>query len=109
MDENRSRLNLLFESWRRGKFAVFGKLCIFKTLATSKLVYIASIQCLPDKEHICKVKNSYFFSSGKNLKESRNTLIGDIIQGSLSVWVPRLVSSKSTLLKSKTVFFETLI
>lgn len=36
----------LFESWKRRKLTVFGKTCIIKTLATSKLVYIAIILCI---------------------------------------------------------------
>lgn len=110
----------LFESWKRRKLTVFGKSCIIKTLATSKLVYIASILCIPDKEYICKVQRLLFnFIWDKSERIKRNTLIGDIIDGGLSIidieskfkalkaaWIPRLLSSKGTLFEILESFME---
>lgn len=76
----------LFESWKRRKLTVFGKSCIIKTLATSKLVYIAFVLCIPDKEYICKVQRLIFnFIWDKSERIRRNTLIGDITDGGLSI------------------------
>lgn len=110
----------LFESWKRRKLTVFGKSCIIKPLSTSKLVYIASILCIPDKEYICKVQRLIFnFIWDKSERIRRNTLIGDITDGGLSVidieskfkalkaaWIPRLVSSKGTLFEIFESFME---
>lgn len=68
-----------FESWKRKKLTVFGKSCIIKTLATLKLVYIASLVCIPDKEYIRKVQRLLSnFVWDKSERNKRNTLIGDI-------------------------------
>lgn len=110
----------LFESWKRRKLTVFGKSCMIKTLATSKLVYIASILCIPDKEYICKVQRLLFnFIWDKSERIKRNTLIGDITDGGLSIidieskfkalkaaWIPRLLSSKGTLFEILGSFLE---
>ena len=33
----------LFESWKKRKLTIFGKVCVINTLAISKLIYVASI------------------------------------------------------------------
>lgn len=73
----------VFESWKPRKLKVFGKSCIMKTLATSKLVHIASILCLSHKykkkPYICKVQRLLLDVICKRFERiKRNTLIGDI-------------------------------
>ena len=95
----------LFESWKRRKLTLFGKSCIIKTLAISKLVYVASILTLPDNAYIKKIQRLiYNFIWNKTERIKRNVLIGTITKGGLSIvdiesklkalkaaWVPRLL------------------
>ena len=98
----------LFESWKRRKLTLFGKACIIRTLAISKLIYASSIACLPDENYIKKIQRLIFnFIWEKMERIKRNTLIGDISRGGLSIvdvecklkslkaaWIPRLLISK---------------
>ena len=59
----------LFESWKKRKLTLFGKSCIVKTLAISKLIYVGSILGLPDNNYIKKVQRLiYNFIWGENRK-----------------------------------------
>ena len=101
----------LFESWKRRKLTLFGKSCIVKTLAISKLIYVASILTIPDNTYIKKIQRLiYNFIWNKTERIKRNVLIGTISNGGLSIvdiesklkalkaaWVPRLLKTKSVL------------
>lgn len=101
----------LFESWKRRKLTLFGKSCIINTLAISKLIYVASILCLPGKEFLKKIQRLIFnFVWNKSERIKRNTLIGDVRNGGLGIidvesklkalkaaWLPRILKSKGVL------------
>lgn len=101
----------LFESWKRRKLTLFGKSCIINTLAISKLIYVASILCLPGKEFLKKIQRLIFnFVWNKSERIKRNTLIGDVRNGGLGIidvesklkalkaaWLPRIIKSKGVL------------
>ena len=42
----------LFESWKKRKLTLFGKVCVINTLAISKLIHVASILEYPDENTI---------------------------------------------------------
>ena len=93
------------------KITLFGKSCIVKTLAVSKLIYVGSILGITDNTYIKKVQRLiYNFIWGKT--ERIKTLIGSILNGGLSIvyiecklkalkaaWVSRLLKSKGILYK----------
>lgn len=101
----------LFVSWKRRKLTLFGKTCIIDTLAISKLIYVASILCLPGKEFLKKIQRLIFnFIWNKSERIKRNTLIGDVRNGGLGIidvesklkalkaaWLPRILKSKGVL------------
>lgn len=99
------------ESWERGKLTLFGKSYIINTLPISKLIYVASILCLPEKECIKKVQFLIFnFIWNKTEIIKRNALIGNVKSGDLGItdvesklkslkatWLPRILKSKGIL------------
>ena len=103
----------LFESWKKRKLTLFGKTCVINTLAISKLIYTATILCLPTEEYVKKTQRLIFnFIWNKTERIKRNTLIGNISDGGLAImdidsklkalkaaWVPRLLNSNSTISK----------
>lgn len=65
----------LFESWKK-KLTLFGKSCVLKNLAVSKLIYIASIHPLPENDLIKKVIRAVFnFIWNKHDIIKQNTFI----------------------------------
>ena len=98
----------LFESWKKRKLTIFGKITIINTLAISKLIYNFTILNVP--LHIIKEINSmiYNFSWKKDFIK-RTQAIGKIQNGGLGLidieckiqalkatWVTRLFTSKSS-------------
>ena len=76
----------LFESWKKRKLTIFGKVCVVNTLAISKLIYVASILEYPDKNTI-KLLNAKIFEFLWNKRDriKRNTLIGPICDGGIKI------------------------
>ena len=76
----------LFESWKKRKLTIFGKVCVINTLAISKLIYVASILEFPD-ENTIKLLNTKFFQFLWNKRDriKRNTLIGSICNGGIKI------------------------
>ena len=76
----------LFESWKKRKLTIFGKVCVINTLAISKLIYVASILEYPDETTI-KLLNTkiYEFLWNKRDRIKRNTLIGPICDGGIKI------------------------
>ena len=98
----------LFESWKKRKLSLFGKVCIINSLGISKLVYNFSILDTP--QYVIKKVNSIIFNFlWKKESVRRVNLIGKIIDGGLNVvdveekiaalhaaWVPRLIDDNTS-------------
>ena len=76
----------LFESWKKRKLTIYGKVCLINTLAISKFIYTASILNYP-KDQIIKLFNKRIFNFIWNKKDriKRNTMIGNIYQGGINL------------------------
>lgn len=70
----------LFESQKRRKFPMFGKPCMIKTLATLKLVYLASMLCQPDKEYIGTFQRLVFIFHWEKSESLKGNTLGDITE-----------------------------
>ena len=103
----------IFKKEKKRKLTLFGKTCVINTLAISKLIYTATILCLPTEEYVKKTQRLIFnLIWNKTERIKRNTLIGNISDGGLAIryidsklkalkaaWVPRLLNSNSTISK----------
>ena len=101
----------LFESWKKRKLTIFGKVCLINTLAISKFIYTASILDYPNDETIKLLNKSIFhFIWNKRDRIKRNTMIGNISEGGISLidikskikslkasWVGKIYSSNASL------------
>ena len=101
----------LFESWKKRKHTIFGKVCVINSLAISKLVYTATLLPVPDESFLKDINKLIFnFIWNKRDRIKRNTLIGNTLDGGLHVvdleskfkalkasWVPKIVSCNHRL------------
>ena len=72
----------LVESRKKRKLTLFGKTCVINTLAISKLIYTATILCLPTEENVKKMQRLIFnFIWNKTERIKRNTEIGKSSDG----------------------------
>jgi hypothetical protein len=72
----------LFESWKKRKLTIYGKVCLINTFAISKFIYTVSILNYP-KDQIIKLFNKRIFDFIWNKKDriKRNTMIGNTYKG----------------------------
>ena len=68
------------------KLILFGKTRVINTMAISKLIYTATILCLPTEEYVKKTQRLIFnFIWNKMKRIKRNTLIGNISDWGLAI------------------------
>ena len=90
--------------WKMRKLTLFGKILVLKSLAISKLIYNFSLLDIKDDTVKKLNKKIYDFVWHKRDRIKRNTIIGDIVEGGLSMidiqakidslrasWIPRLL------------------
>ena len=75
----------LFESWKKRKLTIFGKVCVINTSAISKLIYVASILEYPDENTIKLLNTKIFEFLWKRDRIKRNTMIGSICNGGIKI------------------------
>ena len=101
------QLQKLLDVWRIRNLTIFGKVIILKSFAIPKFIYTATMLNLPT-EILKKVEKLCFgFIWNSNEKIKRNTLIGPIVEGGISMidlelqvkslmaaWIPRILKSQ---------------
>lgn len=79
-------IEILFESQKKRKLTLFGKVTVVNSLALPKLIYVASILELPDRNYVNDINRSiYNFIWNKTDRIKRNTMIGDIMDGGIGI------------------------
>ena len=84
--EKNRKLEKTFNSWKRRKLTLHGRIKIVKTLDLSKLIYNTSVLVIP--EHYVKEINNLTFNfiwEGKPAKIKKKTIISDIKRGGLKM------------------------
>ena len=86
MDKKIDEIQKLFESWKKRKLTIFGKVCVINTLAISKFLYTASILDYPEDQTIKLINKKIFqFIWNKKDRIKRNTMIGSICNGGINL------------------------
>ena len=103
------KLDSTLKQWKTRDLTLFGKICIIKSLALSKVVYSAALLCIPDnavKEINCKIFR-YLWGNRDRIKRKIATL--SIEQGGLNMidvkvhfeslkatWINRILNAKDS-------------
>lgn len=96
-----------FESWKKRKLTLFGKVTVVNSLALPKLIYISSILELPERNYVNDINRLiYNFIWNKTDRMKLNTMIGDIMDGGIGItdidsklkaikatWIARLLTT----------------
>ena len=107
-DKQITKLSNVLQMWKKRDLTLFGKIQIIKSLAISKIVYVANLTALPTQETIAKINNELFsFIWGKKDKIKRLVLLNNIESGGLhmidvqsqlealkAAWIPRVLKEQ---------------
>jgi len=86
-DKKLEDLEKIFNSWKRWKLTLLGKINIAKSLGLSKLIYNASVLSLPENfsKRVDKTILDFIWDNKPHYKIKTNTLIGDKNVGGLKM------------------------
>ena len=78
------KIENVLKMWNMRRLTLYGKIVIFKTLAISKIIYIAHMSSVPTNiiEHLSKIHKDFIWG-GKKPKIKHSTLIGNYEDGGL--------------------------
>ena len=109
--DKKGNIEGLLNSWKHRKLSIFGKVTIIKTLALSKLSYMALNFVTPDIIFKDLDKLFYNFLWYKRERIKRNTLIGNLANGGIQMmdveshfnalkasWVAKIINHESSSL-----------
>jgi len=100
----------VLQFWKQRNLSLYGKINIVKTLGLSKLIYNASVSCIPENfaKEVDKI-TFHFIWNNKPPKIKKKTIIGPKEQGGLNVvsythinkaiklaWIKRLLDDKQS-------------
>ena len=100
-------IEMTLNHWKRRNLSLFGKVQVIKQFALSKIVFPATILCVPEvvKKQLKKLVFLYLW--GKRDKVKRSTIINNINRGGLNMvdidsflealkasWVPRIINNQ---------------
>ena len=108
-DDKIDNLENTLDKWKRRDITLFGKICIIKSVALSKLMYSAAVLCVPDTAVKAINRQLFRYLWGKKDRIKRKVLRLSVQQGGLNMldvqlhfdalkatWVNRILLAKDS-------------